>query len=105
MKSYDLLSIFFFIRHFVNCALHDRGTLFFLFVCLNIHTSPNYHLKNGLTFRLPVFKPVGYTNILGGLCCFKVCIFLKVHTDSFIQRQGICYRILYNYVIYKGETV
>lgn len=78
---------------------------FCLFVCLDIHMSPNYHLKNGLTFRLRVFKPVGYTNILGGLCCFKVCIFLKVHTDSFIQRQGICYGILYNYVIYEGETV
>ena len=57
----------------------------------------------GLTFRPPVSEPVGYTVILSGLFCFKICTFLKDHINSFIQRQGICYGILYNYVIYEGE--
>lgn len=76
---------------------------FFFFFLRHTHVSKLSFAK--WAFRLSVFKPVGYSNILGGLCCFKICILLNIHTGSFIQRQGVCYGILYNYVIYEGETV
>lgn len=69
--------------HFVECASDDEGIHF----VLGMYKAPNYHLKNGADF-LTSFKSVG------GLCCFKICTFLKGHINYFIQRSGICYRLL-----------
>lgn len=104
MKSCDLLSIFVFIRHFVNYALHDdEGTPFFF---RHAQVSKLSLEKWGCHLdSLCLNLQITLTHLLGGLCCFETCTLKKEYRNSFIQRQGIGYGILHNAVIYGGKKV